>query len=143
MIFFEPHQRDKSVFPHDPFKALVVPRPIGWIATMSARGELNLAPYSYFNAFSSSPPIVGFSSEGEKDSSTFAMESGEFVWSMATWDLRDPMNASAASLPRVAASPAAATTSTALWSGCSRCPVRRSSGCALPRWPGAPPCGTA
>lgn len=70
MIFFEPHQRDKNVFPHDPFKALVVPRPIGWITTLSAKGELNLAPYSYFNAFSSNPPIVGFSSEGEKDSST-------------------------------------------------------------------------
>ena len=100
MIFFEPQQRDKSLFPHDPFKALVVPRPIGWIATISAKGELNLAPYSYFNAFSSNPPIVDFSSEGDKDSSTFAMETGEFVWSMATWALRDQMNASAASLPR-------------------------------------------
>jgi flavin reductase (DIM6/NTAB) family NADH-FMN oxidoreductase RutF len=100
MIFFEPQSRDKSLFPHDPFKALVVPRPIGWIATMSAKGELNLAPYSYFNAFSSVPPIVGFSSEGEKDSSTFALETGEFVWSMATWGLRDEMNATAASLPR-------------------------------------------
>jgi flavin reductase (DIM6/NTAB) family NADH-FMN oxidoreductase RutF len=100
MIFFEPPQRDRNLFPHDPFKALVVPRPIGWIATLSGKGELNLAPYSYFNAFSSAPPIVGFSSEGEKDSSTFAMETGEFVWSMATWELRDPMNASAASLPR-------------------------------------------
>jgi len=100
MIFFEPQRRDKSLFPHDPFKALVVPRPIGWIATVSAKGELNLAPYSYFNAFSSAPPIVGFSSEGDKDSSVFAMETREFVWSMATWDLRDEMNASAASLPR-------------------------------------------
>jgi flavin reductase (DIM6/NTAB) family NADH-FMN oxidoreductase RutF len=100
VIFFEPQHRDKGQFPHDPFKALVVPRPIGWIATMSGKGELNLAPYSYFNAFSSHPPIVGFSSEGEKDSSTFAVETGEFVWSMATWDLREPMNASAASLPR-------------------------------------------
>jgi len=100
MIFFEPHRRDKSLFPHDPFKALVVPRPIGWIATVSAKGELNLAPYSYFNAFSSAPPIVGFSSEGDKDSSVFAMETREFVWSMATWDLRGEMNASAASLPR-------------------------------------------
>jgi flavin reductase (DIM6/NTAB) family NADH-FMN oxidoreductase RutF len=100
MLFFEPQARDKSLFPHDPFKALVVPRPIGWIATMSAKGELNLAPYSYFNAFSSVPPIVGFSSEGDKDSSTFAMETGEFVWSMATWALREQMNASAASLPR-------------------------------------------
>jgi flavin reductase (DIM6/NTAB) family NADH-FMN oxidoreductase RutF len=100
MIFFEPQSRDRTLFPHDPFKALVTPRPIGWISTLSAKGELNLAPYSYFNAFSSNPPIVGFSSEGEKDSSTFAMETGEFVWSMATWDLRDQMNASAASLPR-------------------------------------------
>ena len=100
MIFFEPHSRDRALFPHDPFKALVTPRPIGWISTLSAKGELNLAPYSYFNAFSSNPPIVGFSSEGEKDSSTFALETGEFVWSMATWDLRDQMNASAASLPR-------------------------------------------
>jgi flavin reductase (DIM6/NTAB) family NADH-FMN oxidoreductase RutF len=100
MIFFQPESRDRSVFPHDPLKALIAPRPIGWIATMSARGELNLAPYSYFNGFSSSPPIVGFSSEGEKDSQVFAMETGEFVWSMATWELRDQMNASAASLPR-------------------------------------------
>jgi len=100
MIFFEPQSRDRSVFPHDPFKALVAPRPIGWISTVSAAGELNLAPYSYFNAFSSNPPIVGFSSEGDKDSSTFAMETGEFVWSMATWDLRDQMNATAASLAR-------------------------------------------
>ena len=100
MIFYEPHHRDRQIFPHDPFKALVTPRPIGWISTVSAKGELNLAPYSYFNAFSSNPPIIGFSSEGEKDSSTFAMETGEFVWSMATWDLRDEMNASAASLPR-------------------------------------------
>jgi flavin reductase (DIM6/NTAB) family NADH-FMN oxidoreductase RutF len=100
MIFYEPHSRDRTLFPHDPFKALVMPRPIGWISTLSAKGELNLAPYSYFNAFSSNPPLVGFSSEGEKDSSTFAMETGEFVWSMATWELRDQMNASAASLPR-------------------------------------------
>jgi flavin reductase (DIM6/NTAB) family NADH-FMN oxidoreductase RutF len=100
MIFYEPQARDKSLFPHDPFKALVVPRPIGWIATVSAKGELNLAPYSYFNAFSSNPPIVGFSSEGDKDSSTFAAQTGEFVWSMATWELRDEMNATAATLPR-------------------------------------------
>ena len=99
-MFFEPQNRDKKIFPHDPFKALVTPRPIGWISTVSGRGEVNLAPYSYFNAFSSNPPIVGFSSEGDKDSSTFALESGEFVWSMATWDLRDQMNASAASLAR-------------------------------------------
>jgi len=69
MIFFEPQSRDRNIFPHDPFKALVAPRPIGWISTVSAAGELNLAPYSCFNVFSSQPPIVGFSSEGDKDSS--------------------------------------------------------------------------
>ncbi len=100
MIFYEPAQRDRKLLPHDPFKAMVIPRPVGWISTMSAKGELNLAPYSYFNGFSSNPPIVGFSSEGEKDSQVFAMEAGEFVWSMATWALREEMNATAASLPR-------------------------------------------
>lgn len=100
MIFFQPETRDRAVFPHDPLKALIAPRPIGWIGSVSAKGELNLAPYSYFNGFSSSPPIVGFSSEGEKDSMVFAMETGEFTWSMATWELRDQMNATAASLPR-------------------------------------------
>jgi flavin reductase (DIM6/NTAB) family NADH-FMN oxidoreductase RutF len=100
MLFYEPHQRDKALLPHDPFKAMVLPRPVGWISTVSAKGEVNLAPYSYFNAFSTSPQIVGFSSEGEKDSQVFAMESGEFVWSMATYALREQMNATAASLPR-------------------------------------------
>jgi flavin reductase (DIM6/NTAB) family NADH-FMN oxidoreductase RutF len=100
MLFFEPDQRDKKLLPHDPFKAMVIPRPVGWISTMSRAGALNLAPYSYFNGFSSHPRIVGFSSEGEKDSSTFAEETGEFVWSMATWELREQMNATAASLPR-------------------------------------------
>lgn len=100
MIFFQPEARDRAVFPHDPLKALIAPRPIGWIGSVSAKGELNLAPYSYFNGFSSSPPIVGFSSEGEKDSMVFAMQTGEFTWSMATWELRDQMNATAASLPR-------------------------------------------
>jgi len=100
MLFFEPDQRDKKLLPYDPFKAMVIPRPVGWISTMSRAGALNLAPYSYFNGFSSHPRIVGFSSEGDKDSSTFAEETGEFVWSMATWELREQMNATAASLPR-------------------------------------------
>jgi flavin reductase (DIM6/NTAB) family NADH-FMN oxidoreductase RutF len=100
LLFFRPEERDRTLFPHDPFKGLIVPRPIGWVSTMSQAGEVNLAPYSYFNAFSSSPMIVGFSSEGEKDSATFAVESGEFAWSMATWPLREQMNASAAPLAR-------------------------------------------
>jgi len=100
MLFFEPDQRDRTLLPHDPFKAMVIPRPVGWISTMSRSGALNLAPYSYFNGFSSTPRIVGFSSEGDKDSSAFAEETGEFVWSMATWELREQMNATAAPLPR-------------------------------------------
>jgi flavin reductase (DIM6/NTAB) family NADH-FMN oxidoreductase RutF len=100
MLFFRPEERDRTRFPHDPFKGLVVPRPIGWVSTMSKAGEVNLAPYSYFNAFSSWPMIVGFSSEGEKDSAAFAIESGEFAWSMATWPLREQMNATAAPLAR-------------------------------------------
>jgi flavin reductase (DIM6/NTAB) family NADH-FMN oxidoreductase RutF len=100
MLFFEPHARDRTLFPHDPFKAMIIPRPIGWISTMSRAGAVNLAPYSYFNGFSTTPMIVGFSSEGEKDSQAFAIESGEFVWSMATYGLREQMNATSAPLER-------------------------------------------
>ena len=100
MIFFEPGERDRKLFPHDPFKGMIVPRPIGWISTMSKAGEPNLAPYSYFNGFNSRPQIVGFSSESVKDSAAFAIETGEFVWSMATWALRDQMNATSEGLPR-------------------------------------------
>jgi flavin reductase (DIM6/NTAB) family NADH-FMN oxidoreductase RutF len=74
----------KHGLPHDPFKAIIAPRPIGWIASMSARGEINLAPYSYFNGVSSRPPVVCFSSEGRKDSVSFIEETREFVCSLAT-----------------------------------------------------------
>ena len=100
MLFYEPHQRDRALLPHDPFKGVIVPRPIGWITTMSLAGKVNLAPYSFFNALCSWPQIVAFSSEGEKDSQTFAVERGEFVWSMATYPLRQPMNATSAPLAR-------------------------------------------
>ena len=100
MIFYEPRSRDKTIFPWDPFKGMVVPRPIGWISSMSRAGEVNLAPYSFFNGFQSWPQIVGFGSESEKDSAAFALESGEFTWSMATWDLREQMNLTSAGLPR-------------------------------------------
>jgi flavin reductase (DIM6/NTAB) family NADH-FMN oxidoreductase RutF len=86
--------------PHDPFKALVTPRPIGWISAVSARGEINLAPYSYFNAFSDRPHIVGFSSDGRKDAITFVEETREFVCNLATYELREQMNATSAPLPR-------------------------------------------
>lgn len=99
-MFFEPHKRDRAIFPHDPFKAMIAPRPVGWISSMNKAGQVNLAPYSFFNAFCDRPPIVGFCSDGEKDSKTFAEDSGEFVWNMATYALRDQVNASSAPLPR-------------------------------------------
>ncbi len=99
-MFYETARRDRAKLPHDPFKAIVAPRPIGWISTRAPDGRVNLAPYSFFNGFCSSPPIVGFSSEGWKDSASFARESGEFVANLATGELRDPMNATSAPLPR-------------------------------------------
>ena len=99
-MFYEPDRRDRALLPHDPFKAMVAPRPIGWISTRSLAGAVNLAPYSFFNAVGGAPPLLAFSSEGAKDSAAFAEESGEFVWNMASFALRDAMNASAASLPR-------------------------------------------
>jgi flavin reductase (DIM6/NTAB) family NADH-FMN oxidoreductase RutF len=100
MLFYEPNNRDREVLPHDPFKAFIAPRPIGWVSTVGPDGEVNLAPYSYFNAVCDRPPIVMFSSGGPKDSATFAGGTGEFVWNMATWDLREQMNAPSATLPR-------------------------------------------
>ena len=129
MLFYQPGSRDKTLLPHDPFKALIAPRPIGWVTTLGASGATNLAPYSFFNAFCDRPPIIGFASSGYKDSVTFAEETREFVWNMPTFALRDAMNRTAAPLspgdseftfaglemapsvrvkpPRVAASPAA------------------------------------
>ncbi len=99
-MFYEPSARDKEKLPHDPFKAIVAPRPIGWISTRALDGRTNLAPYSFFNGFASHPPIIGFSSDGGyKDSATFARESGEFVANLATFALRDAMNATSAPLP--------------------------------------------
>jgi flavin reductase (DIM6/NTAB) family NADH-FMN oxidoreductase RutF len=100
MVFYEPHERDKTLLPHDPFKAVIAPRPIGWVATLSADGAVNLAPYSFFNAVCGAPPMIAFSSEGMKDSVTFASETREFVWNMPTWELREQMNETSASLER-------------------------------------------
>lgn len=82
--------------PHDPFNSIVGPRPIGWISTRSAAGVLNLAPYSFFNAFNYTPPLIGFSSTSEKDSLRNARETGEFVWNLVTRPLAEAMNASSA-----------------------------------------------
>ncbi|HZO36634.1 MAG TPA: flavin reductase family protein [Solirubrobacteraceae bacterium] len=100
MLFYEPSQRDRGVLPHDPFKAIVAPRPIGWMSTLGRDGEVNLAPYSFFNAVCEAPPMVAFSSAGMKDSATFAGERGEFVWNMPTWDLRHQVNESSATVAR-------------------------------------------
>jgi flavin reductase (DIM6/NTAB) family NADH-FMN oxidoreductase RutF len=100
MLFYEPASRDRGVLPHDPFKAIVAPRPIGWVSTIGPDGELNLAPYSFFNAIGENPPMLAFSSTGAKDSSTFAVGTGEFVWNMPTWDLREQMNLTSKELPR-------------------------------------------
>jgi flavin reductase (DIM6/NTAB) family NADH-FMN oxidoreductase RutF len=98
-MFYEPHKRNHGLS-HDPFKAIVAPRPIGWISSMSAKGEINLAPYSFFNGVSSVPPIIMFSSEGRKDSLTFIEETREFVCNLATWDLRQQMNTTSGPFPR-------------------------------------------
>jgi flavin reductase (DIM6/NTAB) family NADH-FMN oxidoreductase RutF len=98
-MFYETAKNNHGL-PHDPFKAIVAPRPIGWISSLSARGELNLAPYSYFNGVSSKPPCVMFASEGHKDSIANIAETREFVCSLATWELREQMNATSATVSR-------------------------------------------
>jgi flavin reductase (DIM6/NTAB) family NADH-FMN oxidoreductase RutF len=100
VLFYTPDKRDKSILRHDPFKAIIAPRPIGWVTTMGKDGAINLAPYSFFNAIADNPPMLAFSSNGVKDSIAFAQETREFVWNMPTWDLRNEMNATSATLPR-------------------------------------------
>lgn len=98
-MFYEPGKRDRSILPHDAFKAIVAPRPIGWISSVDAEGRVNLAPYSFFNGVSSNPPIVMFASEGRKDTVRNVEATGEFVCNLATWELREAMNATSAPLP--------------------------------------------
>ncbi len=83
---------------HDPFSAIVGPRPIGWISTVSAAGVRNLAPYSFFNAFNYSPPIIGFATIGWKDSAANIQATGAFVWNLATKPLAEGMNATSAAV---------------------------------------------
>ena len=101
MLFTDLHSYEPRAghgLPHDPFNAIVGPRPIGWISTRSAAGALNLAPYSFFNAFNYTPPILGFASIGAKDTLRNVNETGEFVWNLATRPLADAMNASCAAV---------------------------------------------
>lgn len=81
---------------HDPFNAIIAPRPIGWISSRSAAGVLNLAPYSFFNAFNYKPPIIGFSSTSWKDSVANIEATSEFAWNLATRPLAEQMNATSA-----------------------------------------------
>lgn len=84
---------------HDPFNAIIAPRPIGWISSRGADGTLNLAPYSFFNAFNYRPPIVGFASVGDKDTVGNLRTAGEFGWNLATRALAEAMNRTSAAVP--------------------------------------------
>ena len=97
MYSYEP--KNGHGLPHDPFNAIIGPRPIGWISTQSKAGVANLAPYSFFNAFNYVPPIIGFSSVGYKDTVRNIEETGEFVWNLVTKDLAEVMNQSSAVYP--------------------------------------------
>jgi flavin reductase (DIM6/NTAB) family NADH-FMN oxidoreductase RutF len=127
-LFYEAGRHRDAGLPHDPLKAIVAPRPIGWISTLDRAGRANLAPYSFFNMVQTSPAMVMFGSDGLKHTAANAIATGEFVFNLATRPLFDAMNASSAALadgesefehagldrapcrvvkaPRVAASPA-------------------------------------
>lgn len=102
-MFYEPAKRNHGL-PRDPFKACVVPRPIGWVTTQDRDGRVNLAPFSFFNAIAGDPPMVcwapgGLKGDGSvKDSLAFAREGGAFTCNLATWDLREQMNLTSAGL---------------------------------------------
>jgi flavin reductase (DIM6/NTAB) family NADH-FMN oxidoreductase RutF len=97
-LFYDAIRNDHG-FENDPFKALVAPRPIGWISTLSPEGIANLAPYSFFNAVAERPHYVVFGSGGRKDSVRNAEAAGEFAVNLANWDLREQVNASSAVVP--------------------------------------------
>lgn len=104
-MFYEANEKGSHGLPHDPFKALVTPRPIGWISTLGSDGSVNLAPYSFFNAVCYDPNIVLFSASGRDDdpkkhSRRNAEESGEFVCNIVSFDLREQMNQTSADVPR-------------------------------------------
>jgi len=96
----EPHK-----LAHDPTTCLVVPRPIGWITTISPAGVVNLAPYSFFNMIASHPPFVMFASNSRKHTQNHAQSGGEFVFNLATYDLRTEMNISGGDYPEDVSEP--------------------------------------
>ena len=97
-MYYTPDERDHGL-PHDPLKALVTPRPIGWISSVDAAGVVNLAPYSFFNLLSDRPAYVMFSSGGRKDSLRNIEATNEFVCNLASADLFEEMLASSAAYP--------------------------------------------
>jgi flavin reductase (DIM6/NTAB) family NADH-FMN oxidoreductase RutF len=96
-MFYEP--RNGHGLPHDPFKAIVAPRPIGWISTVDAQGRPNLAPYSFFNAALSRPPMLMFTTETMKHSAANAIATGEFVFNLCSRGLFEAMNVTSGLLP--------------------------------------------
>ena len=97
-MFYEPRRRNHGLG-HDPLKAIVAPRPIGWISSISKAGHINLAPYSFFNLLAERPTIVGFSSLGMKDSAANAIETGEFVCNIVTKRDGPAMNITSSHVP--------------------------------------------
>jgi flavin reductase (DIM6/NTAB) family NADH-FMN oxidoreductase RutF len=102
-MHYDPDKNDHGL-PHSPFKSCVVPRPIGWISTVSPEGIHNLAPYSQFQNLTFDPPYVMFAANQNtlgkrKDSVVNAEQTGEFVYNMATYELRDALNQSAPEVP--------------------------------------------
>ncbi len=98
-MFYQPDRNDHGL-PFNPFKSCVVPRPVGWISTVNRDGAANLAPYSQFQNLTFDPPYVMFAANQaaagrRKDSAENAEQTGEFVWNMATWELREAVNRSA------------------------------------------------
>ena len=95
--YYEP--RHGHHLPHDPFNSIIGPRPIGWISSQDRLGRRNLAPYSFFNAFNYTPPIIGFASIGYKDTVRNIEQTGEFAWSLVTRSLAEDMNTTSAAVP--------------------------------------------
>ena len=98
-MFYEPIKKNHGL-PHDPFTAIIGPRPIGWITSMNLKGELNLAPYSFFTSVSSDPPMVMFASDGRKNTISFVEETRDFVCNLAVWDLREHVKETSRTFPR-------------------------------------------
>src|SRR5262245_15054755 len=97
-MWYDP-RTEKHGLKHSPVTSLVIPRPIGWISSINPQGKVNLAPYSFFNMISGYPPWLMFSSAPKKNSQTNVEATGEFTFSLATWSLREVMNASSREFP--------------------------------------------